>query len=33
MGIDHTRLSFNFQGLDFRPTGVEPHHSIQKLMA
>ena len=33
MGIDHTRLSFNFQGLDFRLTGVEPHHSIQKLMA
>ena len=29
MGIDHTRLSFNFQGLDFRLTGVEPHHSIQ----
>ena len=33
MGIDHTRLSFNFQGLDFRLTGVEPQHSIQKLMA
>ena len=33
MGIDHTRLSFRFQGLDFRLTGVEPHHAVKKLMA
>jgi uncharacterized protein (DUF1501 family) len=33
MGIDHTRLSFRFQGLDFRLTGVEPHHAIKKLIA
>ena len=33
MGIDHTRLSFRFQGLDFRLTGVEPHHAVQKLIA
>ena len=33
MGIDHTRLSFRFQGLDFRLTGVEPHHPVAKLIA
>tara|TARA_Y200000002_G_C22251032_1_gene483784 strand:+ start:271 stop:474 length:204 start_codon:yes stop_codon:yes gene_type:complete len=33
MGIDHTRLSFRFQGLDFRLTGVEPHHPVKKLIA
>ena len=33
MGIDHTRLSFRFQGLDFRLTGVEPHHPVEKLIA
>ena len=33
MGIDHTRLSFRFQGLDFRLTGVEPHDAIKKLIA
>ena len=32
MGIDHTQLSFRFQGLDFRLTGVEPHHPVRKLM-
>jgi uncharacterized protein (DUF1501 family) len=33
LGIDHTRLSFRFQGLDFRLTGVEEHHPVAKLMA
>lgn len=33
MGIDHTRLSFRFQGLDFRLTGVEPHQPVKKLIA
>ncbi|MDG1892368.1 MAG: DUF1501 domain-containing protein [Verrucomicrobiota bacterium] len=33
MGIEHTKLAFNFQGLDFRLTGVEEHHAIKKLMA
>jgi len=33
MGIDHTRLSFRSQGLDFRLTGVEPHHPVAKLIA
>ena len=31
MGIDHTRLSFRFQGLDFRLTGVEPHHPVETI--
>jgi len=26
-------LSFRFQGLDFRLTGVEQHHAVKKLMA
>ena len=33
MGIDHTQLSFRFQGLDFRLTGVEQHHAVKKLIA
>ena len=33
MGIHHTRLCFRFEGLDFRLTGVEPHHAIKKLIA
>ena len=33
LGIDHTRLSFRFQGLDFRLTGVEEHHVVKELLA
>ena len=33
LGIDHTRLTFRFQGLDFRLTGVNEHHPVQSLMA
>jgi hypothetical protein len=32
-GIDHTRLSFKFQGLDVRLTGVEPARVITELLA
>jgi hypothetical protein len=32
-GIDHTHLSFRFQGLDFRLTDVEEHRPVAKLMA
>jgi Protein of unknown function (DUF1501) len=31
-GIDHTRLSFKFQGLDVRLTGVEPARVITELL-
>ena len=33
LGIDHTRLSFRFRGLDFRLTGVEEHHAVKELLA
>ncbi|MFT5522285.1 MAG: hypothetical protein ACI9HK_000228 [Pirellulaceae bacterium] len=33
LGIDHTKLSFRFRGLDFRLTGVEEHHAIKEIMA
>jgi hypothetical protein len=33
MGIDHEKLSFKFQGLDQRLTGVEPQHVISDLLA
>ena len=33
LGIDHTRLSFRFQGLNFRLTGVEEHHPVDALLA
>ena len=33
LGVDHTRLSFKFQGLDQRLTGVEPAHVIHPLLA
>lgn len=32
LGIDHERLSFRFQGLDFRLTGVEPAKTLTALM-
>ena len=32
-GIDHTRLSFKFQGLDVRLTGVEPARVVTELLA
>jgi uncharacterized protein (DUF1501 family) len=33
MGIDHRRLSFKFQGLDMRLTGVEDHNPVRELLA
>jgi len=32
LGIDHSRLSFKLQGLNFRLTGVEEHHAIDELL-
>jgi hypothetical protein len=33
LGIDHTRFTFKFQGLDQRLTGVEEQHVIRELLA
>ncbi len=33
LGIDHRRLSYRFQGLDVRLTGVEEHHPVRGLLA
>lgn len=32
LGIDHKRLSFKFQGLDMRLTGVEEHHPVKEIL-
>jgi hypothetical protein len=32
LGIDHTRLTFRAQGLDFRLTGVEPSRVIDEIL-
>lgn len=33
LGVDHERLSFRFNGLNFRLTGVEEHHAVHELLA
>lgn len=33
LGIDHTRLSFRFRGLNFRLTGVEEHHPVKAILS
>ncbi len=33
MGIDHSRFSYKFQGLDARLTGVETVHTLKQLLA
>ncbi len=33
LGIDHRKLTFNYRGLDFRLTGVEEHHPVEKILA
>jgi hypothetical protein len=33
LGIDHNRLTYKFQGLDFRLTGVEEAHVIKSLVS
>jgi len=32
LGIDHTRLSYQFQGLDVRLTGVEEQHPVREIL-
>jgi hypothetical protein len=32
-GLDHQKLSYRFQGLDFRLTGVNPAKVVQGLVA
>ena len=33
LGIDHSRLTYKFQGLDARLTGVEPAHVVKEILA
>ena len=33
LGLDHKRLSMNFNGLDIRLTGVEPHGVVKELLS
>jgi uncharacterized protein (DUF1501 family) len=33
LGIDHRRLTFKYQGLDMRLTGVEDHHPVRGVLA
>jgi hypothetical protein len=33
LGIDHMRLSYKYQGLDMRLTGVEPAKAVKAVMA
>ena len=33
LGLDHERLTFKFQGLDMKLTGVEEAHVIKKILA
>ena len=33
LGFDHRRLSYRFQGLDYRLTGVEEHEPVRAIMA
>jgi len=33
LGIDHRRLSFKFEGLDMRLTGVEEHGPVKGILA
>ena len=33
LGIDHTRQTFRFRGLNFRLTGVEEHSVVKELLA
>jgi hypothetical protein len=32
LGIDHTRLTYRFRGLNFKLTGVEEHHPVDALL-
>jgi hypothetical protein len=33
LGLDHQRLTFKFQGLDAKLTGVEPARVVRELLA
>jgi hypothetical protein len=33
LGIDHQRLTYKFQGLDVKLTGVEEAHVISEILA
>jgi Protein of unknown function (DUF1501) len=33
LGIDHKRLTYKFQGLDMRLTGVEDHGPVKSILA
>ena len=33
MGIDHNRLTFRYQGLDQKLTGVEPARVVKEILA
>jgi hypothetical protein len=33
LGIDHMKLTYKFQGLDMRLTGVEEHHPVKGILA
>ena len=33
LGIDHKRLTFQYQGLDHRLTGVEPSRVVKEILA
>jgi hypothetical protein len=33
LGIDHERLSYTYQGLDVRLTGVEPARVVREILA
>jgi hypothetical protein len=33
LGLDHTRLTYKHQGLDFRLTGVEKAQVVEKILA
>jgi uncharacterized protein (DUF1501 family) len=33
LGIDHTKLTYRYHGLDFRLTGVEPAQVVKKVLA
>ncbi len=33
LGINHERLSYRFQGLDYKLTGVEPSRVVKEILA
>ena len=32
MGLDHEKLTYRYQGLDYRLTGVEPHKPVKDIL-